>query len=111
MSSTGQYTVNNLRIMVVLTVLLTVNSDYMLHKTNYERVGEGGKLLLYICMIAAALVFTAAVVCVGRWLVTSQHRCRVRSGDHSVAQQQSSSTTHPAATTQHGTGDMRVIPT
>ena len=51
---------NNLRIMVVLTVLLTVNSDYRLHKTNYERVGVGGKLLLYICMFAAALVFTAA---------------------------------------------------
>ena len=102
MSSTGQYTVNNFIIMVELTVLLTVNSDYMLHKTNYERVGEGGKLLLYICMFAAALVFTAAaaVVCVGRWLVTSLHRCRVRSGDQcgtaAVQQHHPSSSNHPA---------------
>ena len=103
MSSTGQYTVNNLRIMVVLTVLLTVNSDYMLHKTNYERVGVGGKLLLYICMIAAALVFTAAGAGGVCWQMVGDVRAPVpgqvrgpQCGTAAVQQHHPSSSNHPA---------------
>ena len=98
MSSTGQYTVNNLRIMVVLTVLLTVNSDYMLHKTNYERVGVGGKLLVYDC--GCARLHGCGGVCwqmVGD--VTAPVPGQVRGpqcGTAAVQQHHPSSSNHPA---------------
>ena len=75
----------------------------MLHKSNYERVGVGGKLLLYICMFAAALVFTAAGAGGVCWQmvgdVTAPVPGQVRGpqcGTAAVQQHHPSSSNHPA---------------